>query len=149
MKILFGNRLRDWGIVTLVACLATVLAAGRLAGQEVKPAGDNAMAQKVVGTWMFGANPENGYLFSWRASRTYSADGSFCTRIGYGERLVTYQGTWQVKGRAVLMTVTNALGTGNYGAEAPDGTVNSLKIVELDDHQLIYETEGHTNTLSR
>ncbi len=47
------------------------------------------------------------------------------------------------------MTVTNANGTGNHQPGALVGSVDSAKIIHVDDHQFIYEAGGHTNTLNR
>ena len=77
-----------------------------------------------------------------------SPDGSFSESIGHSNALVTYQGTWFVKDGELVMTVTNAHGTGNHGAE-PVGSVDRCKIIHVDDHQFICEAGGHTNTLSR
>ena len=106
---------------------------------------DAILSQQVLGTWTGGA-------FSWTErplySRTFSPDGSFTTSIGHSNALVTYQGTWLVKDQALVMTVTNAQGTGNHKA-GPAGGVDIVKIIQVDDHQFIYEAGGHTNTLNR
>ena len=47
------------------------------------------------------------------------------------------------------MTVTNAQGTGNHEAGTPVGHVYNCKIIQLDEHQFIYVTDGRTNTLTR
>lgn len=50
---------------------------------------------------------------------------------------------------SLVMTVTNAQGTENHKAGSPVGHIDSVKIIYVDDHKLIYETGGHTNTLAR
>jgi len=77
-----------------------------------------------------------------------SPDGSFSESFGHSNALVTYQGTWLVKDGELVMTVTNAHGTGNHGVE-PVGSVDRCKIIHVDEHQFIYEASGHTITLSR
>ena len=81
---------------------------------------------------------------------TILSDGSFSNSIGHSNALVTYQGTWLIKDQALVMTVTNAHGTGSHEA-GPVGSVARSKIIHLDDHQFIWERngDGHTITLSR
>lgn len=103
------------------------------------------LSQRLLGTWTRGP-------FSWTErplySQSFSSDGSFTTSIGHSKALVTYQGTWLVKDQALVMTVTNAQGTGNHKA-GPVGGADIVKIIQVDDHQFIYEVAGHTNTLNR
>jgi hypothetical protein len=107
--------------------------------QHQKHPGDARVARQIAGTW------SRGELFS----QTFSPDGSFTSSIGHSNALVMYQGTWLVKNHELMMTVTNAQGTGNHKAGEPVGSVDSSKIIQVDDHQFIYEAEGQTITLNR
>lgn len=106
---------------------------------------DAKVSQEVVGTWTRGP-------FSWIEtplfSKTFSPDGSFTTSIGHTNALVIYEGTWLVKDGELVMTTTNAHGTG-YHQPGPVGGVDRAKIIHLDDHQFIYEIAGQTNSLTR
>ena len=81
-------------------------------------------------------------------TKTISSDGSFTTRMGHRSALVTYQGTWLVKDGELVMTVTDAQGTGRH-QPGPVGGVDRSKIIHVDDHQLICESGGSTNMLTR
>lgn len=108
---------------------------------------DARLGRQIIGTWT------RVDLSSWTNEplfrRTISADGSFSTSIGHTNALVTYQGTWLVKNQALVMTVTNAQGTGNHNPGSPAGSVDVDKIIHVDDHQFVYEAGGHTNPLNR
>jgi hypothetical protein len=129
-----------------VACLCN----GQSVGITNTPPSDAMLSRQITGTWTRGpVSWTEGPLYS----RTISPDGSFTTSIGHSNALVTYQGTWLVKDQALVMTVTNAHGTGNHKAGVPVGHVDSDKIIYVDDHQFtyqyIYEGVRHTNTLTR
>jgi hypothetical protein len=80
---------------------------------------------------------------------TISSDGSFSSSIGRRNALVTYRGTWLVKDEALIMTVINAQGMGSHRAGEPVGSVDSSKVIHVDDHQFIFEAGGNVVTLSR
>ena len=106
---------------------------------------DAILSQQILGTWTRGT-------LSWTEpplySKTFLPDGSFTTSIGHSNALVIYQGTWLVKDGELVMTTTNAHGTGRHQA-GPVGGVDRVKIVHVDDHQFICEAGGHTNIVTR
>jgi hypothetical protein len=109
---------------------------------------DAKLGRQIAGTWtrqMGNWSWTNPAVFT----RTISPDGSFSTTIGRSNALVTYQGTWLVRDGELVMTVTNAHGTGSHGAASPVGSVDRCKIIHVDAHQFIYESGGLTNILSR
>jgi hypothetical protein len=109
---------------------------------------DAQLGRQIAGTWtrpMSGSSPTEPAVFT----RTISSDGNFTTSIGRRSALVTYQGTWQVRDGELVMTVTNAQGMGQHRAGSPVGSIDRIKIIHVDDHQWIYESEGHTNILTR
>ncbi|HAO79232.1 MAG TPA: hypothetical protein DCQ92_09695 [Verrucomicrobia subdivision 3 bacterium] len=123
----------------IIGFVVALLVASLLLWQHFKHPSDAKLARQISGTWT------HGELFS----QTISPDGSFSTSIGHSNALVTYQGTWLVKDQALVMTITNAQGTGSHRAGSPVGSVDSSKIIHVDDHQFAYETEGRTMTLTR
>ena len=133
-------------LLTICSLIVACFCNGQSVGITNTPPSDAKLARQITGTWT--SRP-----FSWTEgplfNRTISPDGSFTTSIGHSNALVTYQGTWLVKDQALVMTVTNAHGTGSHGAGSPVGSVDHCKIIHVDDHQFIYEAGGHTNTLSR
>jgi hypothetical protein len=122
----------------VIGFVIAFMVASVLFWQHLKHPSDAKLVRQIAGTWTHGG------LFT----QTFSLDGSFSSVIGHSSALVTYQGTWLVKDHSLVLTVTNAQGTGNHRAE-PVGSVDSSKIIHLDDHQFIYEIEGQTITLSR
>lgn len=133
-------------LIVLCSLIITWVCHSQPAGVATAPPSDAKLTQAVAGTWTRGPL---SYTAAPLFSRTYSPDGSFTTSIGHSNALVTYQGTWLVKNQAIVMTVTNAQGTGNHAAGTPVGHVYRANILYLDEHQLIYETDGRTNTLTR
>ena len=130
----------------IIGFVIALVVASVLLWQHFKHTSDTKLARQIIGTWTRGSlSWTHGPLFS----RTISPDGSFSTSIGHSNALVTYQGTWLVKDQALVMTVTNTHGTGSHEAGSPVGSVNSDKIIHVDDHQFIYEAGGHTYTLNR
>jgi hypothetical protein len=138
--------------ILLTICILTVacFCNGQSFGITNTPPSDAMLSRQITGTWTRG-------LVSWTEeplySRTISSDGSFTTSIGHTNALVTYQGIWLVKDQVLVMTITNAHGTGTHKAEVPVGSVDSDKIIHLDNHQFtyqyIYKGISHTNTLTR
>ena len=130
----------------IIGFVVALVVGSVLLWQHFKRPSDAKLAQQITGTW-------TSAPFSWTEgplfSRTISSDGSFSTSIGHSNALVTYQGIWLVKDQALVMTVTNARGTGNHTPGSPVGSVNSNKIIHVDTHEVIYEADGHTNTLYR
>jgi hypothetical protein len=109
---------------------------------------DARLGRRIAGTWirpMSGSSPTEPAVFT----RTISSDGSFSTTIGRKSALVTYQGTWLVRDGHLVMTVTNAQGMGQHHPASPVGSIDRIKIIHVDDHQWIYESNGHTNILTR
>ena len=125
--------------LAIVGFIVALAIAGVFLWQHYRHPSDAKLGRQITGTWT------RGELYS----ETVSPDGSFSTSIGHSNALVTYQGTWLVKDQALVMTVTNAQGTGSHGAYTPVGSVDSSKIIHVDDHQFIFEVEGHTMTLTR
>ena len=129
----------------IIGFVVALVVASALLWQHSKHLSDAKLGRQITGTWTKGLSSwTDGPLYS----KTFSSDGSFSTRIGHSNALVTYLGTWLVKKGELVMTVTNAHGTGNHKA-GPVGGVESVKIIHLDNHQFIYEASGHTNTMTR
>lgn len=80
---------------------------------------------------------------------TLASDSSYVFRQADG---VTYQGTWTVQNGEYIATLTNCIADGQKNLQ-PLGSVARSKIVTLDEHHLVLETEtgikGQTITLIR
>jgi len=114
---------------------------------------DSKIHSQIVGTWTKDI-PINPATFSWTDpvsfTFTFSSDGSFSESLGHRSEPVTYQGTWLLRGSALILTITNAQGTGSHKPSLSEiGKVKSWKIAKLDEHQLIYTAGGHTNLFTR
>jgi hypothetical protein len=128
--------LKKFIIIGFVVMLAI---ASLLLWQCFKHSRDARMGRQIAGTWI-----NRSGLFT----LTLSSDGTFSSIIGHSNALVTYEGTWLVKDEEMVTTVTNAVGTGNHKA-GPVGSVDCIKIIHMDEHQLIYKAGGQTITLNR
>jgi hypothetical protein len=113
--------------------LTVILLLGSLTGCH---AGDDTTARQIVGTWLIRGRSGS--------SITYSADGSFITSIESTNHTVTltYQGTWQVKDREVMLTSSNVAGSIPH---EPVGSVDRYKILELDSHHMKFSYQAATN----
>ena len=136
---------------TIIGFFVALVVASGLLGQHFNHSRDARLGRQIAGTWTKNVT-SNRMTFSWTNpaifTRTISSDGTFSESLGHRSVLVTYQGTWLVKNGGLVMTVTNAQGTGNHAA-GPVGGVDRCQIIQVDDHQFISETGGHTNTWSR
>ena len=140
---------------TLLAICSLIVASFCVSGQPVGitniPPSDAKLAKQITGTWT--KDTFNSKTFSWADpviyTHTISPDGTLSYSFGHKSAPVTFQGTWLVKEGEFLVIFTNSYGTGKHGAEPVEGKVERCKIIHVDDHQFIYETGGHTNTLTR
>jgi hypothetical protein len=96
---------------------------------------DAKLSRQLAGNWTHGAG-----------SMSISPDGSFSSRWGSGDSLVSYQGTWLVKDHVLVMTVTNTSGTIQHDFV---GSVQRMRFIQLDAGHLVVEQDGHTNHLER
>jgi hypothetical protein len=101
-------------------------------------AGCDKTGQQFVGTWQH----EGGF------SSTLSTDGSFSSSYTSTnqEVVLVYQGTWQAREGELDFTITNVSGTRRH---EPVGSVDHMKIVEVDSSHLVLEQGGMTNYLER
>ena len=91
----------------------------------------------MIGTWKSGAE----------GNVNISSDGSFSSKFYSSNKLiVSYEGIWQVKDGVWITTITKASGTRHYD---PVGTVDRMKIIRVDDHELVTDWGHQTNLLSR
>ena len=87
----------------------------------------------VVGTWI-----ESGAT---RGGITILSDGRFSSEWS----ATTYQGTWRIEGRMLVMTITNASGTNH----PPVGSIQYGGIEEVSTYHLTIELDGRTTNLER
>ena len=126
----------------IIGFIVALVVVGILLRQHSKHPSDAKLGQQISGTWK-----NHSGLFT----RVFSSDGSFSTIIGHPNALVTYQGTWLVKDGELVMTLTNAQGTGSHQAGSSVGDIDRIRIVQVDEHQFSYAEGGRgggTITLS-
>lgn len=96
--------------------------------------GDAVLSTKLVGTW----TNTNSDTF------TFSSNGSFATKSA-PPPTADYQGTWEIADGVLYSTITNAVGSNTVAFGRPLG----FKIVELDEHKLVYKVADRTFSWSR
>jgi hypothetical protein len=112
---------------------------------------DAKLSRQIAGTWEMDV-PLNMTTFSWTNPVIYkwtiSSNGGFSQSLGHISALVTYQGTWLVEDGELVLTFTNALGTGSHKPDSTVvGRVHRCKIIHVDDHQFVIRASGDTNML--
>ena len=114
----------------LLIVFSLVLLLTACSGREGK------LAQHITGTWH---RDESDTI-------TFAPGGSFSRLLRKAGHTDSFTGTWQIKDRVLLMTITSA----SDARSGPlIGGVESWNIVRVDDHHLVYEQSRQTNTLSR
>jgi len=102
-----------------------------------EPSDDVKIRQKITGDWL----ADNGVV-------VFSSDESSSARFTNGTKELAYETTWEVKGRDIIITVTNITARNTTNHESV-GTVEQVRIVRLDDSNLVWDYNGLTNTLKR
>jgi hypothetical protein len=106
------------------------------------PSPDARLRSRLTGTWAIDG----------RGETTLSPDGTFSSRWTNMHAspiaLWQYCGVWAVTGDVWVSTITNSQswGTTNRSAE---GRTDGLRILALDERELVWESEGQTNSLTR
>jgi hypothetical protein len=134
----------------IVGLVIALVVASALLWKHSKYPSDAQLARQVAGTWTKDTSKMKAFSLTDPLiyTRTYSSDGSYSFIWGHKSALVTFQGSWLVKDGQLVMTETNAYGTGNH-QPGPVGGVTSVKVIHVDDHQFICEAGGQTNILTR
>lgn len=102
------------------------------------PTSDEEIRQKLPGTYLVKVDYVNGGT---KGETTFTPEGGLFTKLALTRsnetRNVFYEGHWQVRDGVLLTTVTN---TDNAETRALLGHTNQLKVVSLDQRELVYET---------
>jgi hypothetical protein len=77
---------------------------------------------------------------------TYTPDGSFSIISRKPSHTNFFAGTWQIRDRVLIMTLTNAP---VVKGRSLVGGIERYSIVYADDHQLICNQDGQTISLTR
>ena len=97
---------------------------------------DGKLAQQMTGTWH---RDESETI-------TLAPAGNFSRLLRKAGHTDSFTGTWQIKDRVLLMTITSA----SDARSGPlIGGVESWNLLRVDDHHLVYEQSRQTYTLSR
>ena len=109
-------------------------------GQSAK---DAQMRRIIAGTWVMETNRVEGII-------TLNLDGS-CS--GYWSNTVTprgwrSEGEWEIINGDCVMTTTNKT-SWNLALHGPPGTTERIRIMSLDDQELITVSDDQTNKWSR
>jgi hypothetical protein len=124
------------GIIRAMRFLAVIILLGSLAASL---GSDDTTTRQIVGTW------QHDSRFS--PSMTILADGSFVSSFVSTNHTVvlTYQGTWQIKDRELIMTITNV---GGSIPHEPVGSIDRLRIIELDSHHMTFTYQAAPNCVA-
>ena len=108
---------------------------------------DSKLTKKIPGSWQHEGTSIQG-TDTFTSMMTISPDGTFSYFRVWNEKSLTntFAGTWQIRDGFMFMTVTNRSGPNPH---VPPGAVIKSKIIRLDDHQFVEETDGITNISSR
>ena len=125
---------RAFTILTLVLLLGAC--SGKV--EFKRPSSDEEIRQKLPGTYLVKVDYPGGNS---RGTTTFTPQGGLFTKLALTRsnetRNVFYEGYWQVQDGFLFTTVTN---TDNTEVRAAVGHTNQLKIVSLDEHELVYQT---------
>jgi hypothetical protein len=108
---------------------------------------DAKLSKKILGTWMHeGTNTQGTATFT--NTTIIAPDGTFSYLRIWNERPLTntFAGTWQIREGFMFMTLTNRSGP---NPQVPPGAIIKCRIIRLDDHEFVCETDGITNISSR
>ena len=101
------------------------------------------LRQQVIGTWTKGTN--SGGI-------TFDSNGVFNSRWvrdstnGQVERI--YSGTWKLETNTIVITLTNSI-VHNATTVESVGSVDRLRIIQVDSNQITVEGGGMTNSYDR
>ena len=102
---------------------------------------DAQLRQQIAGTWYLSSGVIRGVI-------VFVSDGSASSHLTNGTEELAFQMTWKVKDGIIISTDTraSARNTTNWIAV---GDITRLKVIHVDDHQLVYSSNGRTISLSR
>jgi hypothetical protein len=109
---------------------------------------DSKLTKEIPGNWKYDGTSTGG-TDTYSSTTTISPDGTFSYFRVWNEKPITntFAGTWKIRGGVIFMTLTNRSGP---NPNIPDWvTPMQSRIVRLDDHQMVRETDGITNISSR
>lgn len=114
-------------------------------GQHDEPATvspDANLRSRLTGTW----------AIEGRGATTLSLDGTFSSRWTNAHATPVwvweYDGVWTATGGVCVATITNSQSWGTTNRVA-EGKTDLLRILALDERELVWESGGQTNTLTR
>ena len=112
-------------------------------GQHDGPATPDAkLRSRLTGTW----------AIEGRGATTLGPDGTFSSRWTNAHAtpmaIWQYNGVWKVTGGVCVTTITNSQSWGTTNRVA-DGKTDLLRILALDERELVWESGGQTNSLTR
>jgi hypothetical protein len=83
---------------------------------------------------------------------TLSPDGTFSSRWTNAHAspmaVWQYHGVWTVTGGVWVSTITNSQSWGTTN-RVSEGRTDLMRILALDEHEVVWESEGQTNLLRR
>jgi hypothetical protein len=106
------------------------------------PSPDARLRSRLTGTW----------AIEGRGATTLDTDGTFSSRWTNAHAIPpavwAYDGVWAATGSVCVMRITNSQSWGTTNRVA-EGKTDLLKIVVLDERELVFESEGQTNSLTK
>jgi len=103
---------------------------------------DAKWRSRLTGTW----------AIEGKGATALGADGTFSSRWtnAHANPMAAWQydGVWTVTGGVCVSTITNSQSWGTTNRMA-EGRTDLLRILTLDERELVWESEGQTNSLTR
>lgn len=131
------------GFPVLLPLAALGIAAGGCSDRANRDAKDVQIHRAIVGTWTMETNRVEGVL-------SLHPDGSFS---GYWSNMVAprgwrSEGEWWITNGDCAMVITSKAAW-NYTLHGPTGTLERIRILRLNDRELIGASDDQTNKWTR
>ena len=104
---------------------------------------DEKLRNALIGTWTHG-NDESGML-RLDSNGTYSAQWNPTNRP---LKVWAYEGTWSATGGVCMFTDTKSQSWGTTN-RTPEGRMDRMRIIKVDEEHLVWESNGQTISLTR
>jgi hypothetical protein len=139
---LFGKGAQIMNVSPLWFAAAALLAGCGQHDGPAMPSPDAKLRSRLLGTW----------AIEERGATTLGPDGTFSSRWtnAYASPMAVweYDGVWTVTGGVCFSAITNSQSWGTTNRVA-EGKTDVFRILTLDERELVWESGGQTNSLTR
>jgi len=106
---------------------------------------DLTLKKAIAGIWVRENDKLGGFL-SLNSNGLF--ESNWTNHASNALRSWRYTGTWTVAGGICVSTITNSQSIGTTN-KVPAGTVEQWKFITADERNLVWESDGQTNSLIR